>query len=134
MSGFERRVRRSPVRWSPRALCVLALLAGLLGMHGLVPGAAAPGHTHPAHHARAEALAAAGPGVCHDDGHGGGHLQHADPTCAAAAVSGPPVLPAPLAAPSVLPADQDALRAYPSGEPDGARAPPSLAELQLLRI
>jgi hypothetical protein len=128
-------------------VCVLGLLAGVLAMHGLAPGGA-PGHGHA--HARSgthahvlsgshahsgdhlRAGAPQGLHGCPDDG--GGHARHADPTCAAGAVSGGPVLPAPVLDPVPAAVRADALRAYAAEAPDGARAPPSLAELQLLRI
>ncbi|WP_234347604.1 DUF6153 family protein, partial [Streptomyces specialis] len=70
-------------RW---ALLVLAVLAGVLTMHGLpaaspatpgMPGGtvSAADHRHPCAHA--------------DEGHGG-HVQHADTTCAAGAGDGRP--------------------------------------------
>ncbi|WP_432075908.1 DUF6153 family protein [Streptomyces wuyuanensis] len=73
----------------------------------------------------------AGPGCSHTDG-GAAHLDHADGTCAAAGVGSPYAPPEPAAAlgspPSV---------ATPTGAgrtPSSGRAPPDLAELQLLRI
>ncbi|MFE1175221.1 DUF6153 family protein [Streptomyces sp. NPDC058773] len=117
-------------RW--RVLCVLGLLVGLLGMHGLGPA----GAVSPSVHGHRMTVVADAHAHCPGDGDcgGSGHLHHADPSCASAALHGPPVLPA--LAPSlgcpVPPAD-----ATGAGEPDkrdGGRAPPSLAELQLLRI
>ncbi|MFI8100894.1 DUF6153 family protein [Streptomyces sp. NPDC086023] len=67
-------------------------------------------------------------------GHGGGHLTHADATCAAAGTSHGPALPA------LVPVRLAPTGAGPGGPLDGAcadrggRAPPSLSELQLLRI
>ena len=66
---------------------------------------------------------------------GGSHMTHADATCASASVAGTPaVVP-------VLQPDVAACAEVPDGRtsgagsgPDGGRAPPSLAELQLLRI
>ncbi|MEN8652210.1 DUF6153 family protein [Streptomyces sp. 21So2-11] len=129
-------------------LLVLAVLTGLVAMHGLGPGAAVPVGAHAAatsHRASAagheKAIAFDAP--CHDgcihaddpsDGGRGGHAEHADATCAAAGTAGAPVLPAP----AVLPgrADTQAIPAH--GITPGAtacgRAPPSLSELQLLRI
>ena len=116
-----------------RAVCVLGLLVGLLGMHGL-----APGGVHSAH-APTTRMAATAPAEAHDgcsgEGHcGGGHVQHADATCASAALSGGPVLPGLVADPLVTSVPDDAVCSYTAEGPDGARAPPSLAELQLLRI
>ncbi|MGW3107610.1 DUF6153 family protein [Streptomyces sp. NPDC001100] len=72
-----------------------------------------------------------GPG----DGGCTGRVGHADPTCASASVAGAPVL-VPLLLPDVgecfEPAD---VGTSPFGSgPDGGRVPPSLSELQLLRI
>ncbi|MEU4133574.1 DUF6153 family protein [Streptomyces wuyuanensis] len=141
------------------ALLVLAVLAGVLGMHALtpsgVPGSraqahgavasvhtspvgAAPVHASPVHaspvHGRTvhdPSVPEAGPGCSHTDG-GADHLGHADGTCAAAGVGSPyaPPEPAPaLGAPPSVATPSGAGRTPPSG-----RAPPDLAELQLLRI
>ncbi|MFI8090936.1 DUF6153 family protein [Streptomyces sp. NPDC086080] len=125
---------RSPRgRW--RALLVLGLLAGLLGMHALSPGGAvAVGASH-----SSSVLAHAGMTmgsdeyVCHGDG-GGGHAEHADATCASGAVGTGPALPAPSpdSVGTLSPADSGPTAL--AGTPDGGRAPPTLAELQLLRI
>ncbi|MDN0194501.1 DUF6153 family protein [Streptomyces sp. S.PNR 29] len=126
----EQREQRPPSRWR-WALCVLGLLVGLLGMHGLAPGGAVAEHS-PTRSMTAVAMAHHG---CPDDGHcGGGHVQHADSTCAAGAVSGGPVLPALGPDPAPTAVCDEAVRTYPASAPDGARAPPTLAELQLLRI
>ncbi|MFV0136246.1 DUF6153 family protein [Streptomyces sp. HMX87] len=146
------RDRRPQTRWW-RAVSVLGLLAGLLGMHGLAPGGGGLPERSGAHdrsharahdltHAQGRARAHAGPAAvgahgraCADDGHGGGgHPRHADATCASGAVSGGPVLPALVPAPVPDGAAAETVRAHPAEAPDGARAPPSLAELQLLRI
>ncbi len=74
-------------------------------------------------------------GCSQNDGScGGGHLQHADAVCASGAVSDGPVLPAPVPDPVPVVVGDGIVRAYAADAPDGARAPPSLAELQLLRI
>ncbi|MFF3333399.1 DUF6153 family protein [Streptomyces sp. NPDC002888] len=132
MKSPEQHLVRPPVRrW--RALLVLGLLAGLLAMHALAPGGSGHEHAGP-QHMTAVAVSA------HDDcaGHGGdcggGHLHHADPTCVAAAVSGAPALPALVADPVAVPIHADTVCSYAAEAPDSARAPPSLAELQLLRI
>ena len=63
------------------------------------------------------------------------YAEHADPACASASVAG-----APLTAPVLLPdvaacAEPTNVRTAPNGSgPYGGRAPPSLPELQLLRI
>lgn len=127
----HQRPPRPPQRRSP-ALLVLAVLIGLLGMHALAPagGTGHPEHTHTVH---AGAVLDA-PGDC-PDGHCGGHqLHHADPTCASGAVSDDPQLPEPLAGPARAPEPCGDPRISAATAPDGARAPPTLAELQLLRI
>ncbi len=121
-------------------LLLFGLLAGLLGMHGLGPGGAvgAQGHASPAHHSHAvSGHAHAGTTgdefVCHGDDGGGGHAQHADATCASGAVGAGPVLPVPvLGAGAPVAAVDSPAGAFTASE--GGRAPPSLAELQLLRI
>jgi hypothetical protein len=65
---------------------------------------------------------------------GGGHLQHADAVCASGAVSDGPVLPAPVPDPVPVVVSDGTVHGYAADAPDSARAPPSLAELQLLRI
>ncbi|SOD88622.1 hypothetical protein SAMN06272765_5814 [Streptomyces sp. Ag109_G2-15] len=123
-----------PPRRRLRALFVLAVLAGLLGMHALGPG----GGTGHGEHARAAHTMVTV--IAHDDcpegaGHCGGHrMHHADPTCASGAVNGGPHLPALVPDPLAAPAPATDARACAVTAPDGARAPPSLAELQLLRI
>ncbi|WKD35983.1 DUF6153 family protein [Streptomyces xanthophaeus] len=131
-------------------LLVLAVLVGLVAMHGLGPGAVAasadaPGCAAAAHGAAvAHGMPAAGehtvrhdPAVRADGPAGdgsGGHIEHADATCAATGTAGAPVLPSPAAAPGGV-ADVPVLGAG-TGVSDavGGRAPPSLSELQLLRI
>lgn len=125
------RAPRAPLR-RPLGLLVLAVLAGLLGMHALAPvgGTGHPEHAHAAH----RGVVVDAPGDC-PDGHCGGHrMHHADPTCASGAVGDGPELPEPVAG-QVHPYEPCGdPRARALGAPDGARAPPSLAELQLLRI
>ncbi|MFF1275101.1 DUF6153 family protein [Streptomyces marokkonensis] len=118
-----------------RVLLVLGLLAGLLGMHALSPGGVVAADAHHSSFASAHAVAATGSDeyVCHGDS-GHGHAQHADATCAAGAVGTGPVLSAPLSdAVGTLP-PADSVRGVFATAPDGGRAPPTLAELQLLRI
>ncbi|WP_267886641.1 DUF6153 family protein [Streptomyces leeuwenhoekii] len=193
--GSEQHGRRPPA-WRWRAVCVLGLLAGLLGMHGLAPRGGLPDHTHtssahvaPAGHplassaaapltpasapgasvpasvssGSADSLAASVPAVpsgrgpepgpersappsspaaaaAHDgcgatDGDcGGGHVRHADTTCASGAVGGGPVLSALVADPVPPAVRAEGASSRVAEAPDGARAPPSLSELQLLRI
>lgn len=132
MHSTGQHTQQPPLRL--RALCVLAVLAGLLGMHALAPG----GGTGYAEHARAAhtKVAVLTQGDCpEDDGHCGGHrMHHADPTCASGAVNGGPQLPALVPDPVTAPAPTTDLSSGAVRAPDGARAPPSLAELQLLRI
>lgn len=121
-------------------LLVCALLLGLLAMHGLgpVPDAAASGHDRVpvVAHADDRTVMASMPGGC-DHGEGGctGHTNHADPTCASASVAGTPAV-VPVLLPDVVAcAEPQETRTSPAGSgPDGGRAPPSLSELQLLRI
>ncbi|MFC9463042.1 DUF6153 family protein [Streptomyces sp. NPDC056637] len=134
-------------------LLVGAVLLGLLGMHGLGPvPAGAYSEMHPAASSdmgmggAADAGDRAGPGQqgvkasasdsCdHGDGGCGGHMAHADPVCASASIAGPPAV-APALLPDVIacPARPDARTSSAGSGPDGGRAPPSLSELQLLRI
>ncbi|NWF24698.1 hypothetical protein HW130_00165 [Streptomyces sp. PKU-EA00015] len=128
-------------------LLVLAVLAGLTAMHGLGP-APAPAAAHAAaasHHAPAAGHdeAIAGDAACQDGcvhagdpagSRGGGHAEHADATCAATGTVGAPALPAP----AVLPGHAEVEAVLAHGVTPGAgacgRAPPSLSEVQLLRI
>ncbi|MGY1452804.1 DUF6153 family protein [Streptomyces sp. SS8] len=135
--------RRARVRV---VLLVLAVLTGLVAMHGLAPAGAtavpsasrsAPAAGH-AVSADAPAAAHGSPDTVADDacahpGHGtNGHPDHADATCAAVGISGPPPLPAPPAC-ALTPAQAPFAGRAPSAALSG-RAPPSLSELQLLRI
>jgi hypothetical protein len=129
-------------------VCVLGVLVGLLAMHGLAPGGLhAVGHDRTAGMAAsvaAPAMAGAEVGTgahvdvsaggCAEDGHCGGHARHADATCAAAKVMGAPVLAGPVADPVAVAVPGEAVRSVVRGDAEAARAPPSLAELQLLRI
>ncbi|MFD5649006.1 DUF6153 family protein [Streptomyces sp. NPDC127039] len=117
-------------------LLVLAVLAGVLGMHGLAPGAMPPGQAGAGHGMVMTAAAGvphAGGGCTHADGGSGHHLDHADGTCAAAGTGSaytPPALTGALRAAPAAPAPTGA---FP-GAPHDGRAPPDLSELQLLRI
>ncbi|MFD5103467.1 DUF6153 family protein [Streptomyces albidochromogenes] len=121
------------------ALLLPAVLGGLLAMHGLGPAAppepahalpdvrhAAPSHPHPP---VGEVCAHAG----HDGGGAGGHVEHADSTCAAGGTSGAPALPAPAPAGVAAFGAADGTAFLAAAAP-GGRAPPSLSELQLLRV
>ncbi|MFG2332370.1 DUF6153 family protein [Streptomyces sp. NPDC048604] len=138
-------------------LLVLVVLAGLLGMHALSPaqGAVRQGATdtvqagqpsgpgHHGHQAAAGHHGAAQPSEarhatdetlsCSHSPGSGGHLQHADATCSAAGVSAPYSPPALAAALADLPVTAAAVGTPPASTVSG-RAPPDLAELQLLRI
>ncbi|WP_254667812.1 DUF6153 family protein [Streptomyces griseus] len=70
----------------------------------------------------------------HDAGGEGGHPEHADSTCASGAVTGSPTLVGPQAlAIGDVPRPQESEPFSRSGT-EADRAPPSLAQLQLLRI
>ncbi|MFC5219264.1 DUF6153 family protein [Streptomyces coerulescens] len=131
------RAPRLPIPGPWRMLLLLGLLAGLFGMHGLGPGDVVAAHSAPGH---GHALAMSGPttamtdeAVCHGDGTSGGHAQHADPTCASGAVGTGPALPALVPDPAGAGVTGALDRRSPAAVPDGERAPPSLAELQILR-
>ncbi|MFB7297861.1 DUF6153 family protein [Streptomyces rubiginosohelvolus] len=116
-------------------LLVMAVLAGLLGMHALSPGGAPTGRSDAAHE-MAMAQEADAPhlsgGCSHTDG-GADHLDHADGTCAAAGIGfayAPPTLTSALM--DTLAACDPAVSMV--GPAEGCRAPPDLSELQLLRI
>ncbi|WP_308400730.1 DUF6153 family protein [Streptomyces sp. AS02] len=133
------RAPRLPMTGPWRTLLLLGLLAGLFGMHALGPGNAVAAGSTSSHHAHARAMAAAHmPGtadetVCHGGTTGGGHAQHADPTCASGAVGTGPVLPALLPDPAGNAVSGDPDGRSVAAAPEGGRAPPSLAELQILR-
>ncbi|MFE4451217.1 DUF6153 family protein [Streptomyces sp. NPDC056796] len=125
------------------ALLVLAVLSGLLAMHGLAPGIMAPEAGHAAmsgpssnttHTARAISTHRTGDACQHLTGTGtGGPMAHADATCAAAGISTSP------APPTLLPQPGDhtvtaVLPGWPATPAAAGRAPPDLAQLQLLRI
>ncbi|MGZ3100668.1 DUF6153 family protein [Streptomyces sp. H72] len=116
-------------------LLVMAVLAGVLGMHGLAPGAAPAAQKSADHEmvmVTADGVPHAGGGCAHTDG-GSSHLDHADGTCAAAGIGSAYTPPALTGAPlDALPASAPA--AVFSGSPHDGRAPPDLSELQLLRI
>ncbi|MFJ5030000.1 DUF6153 family protein [Streptomyces sp. NPDC088560] len=116
-----------------RVLLVLSVLVGLLGMHALGP---AGGAGHAEHGRSIHAVALTASDACAgDDGHcGGGLMHHADPTCASGAVTGGPQMPALVPDPVAAPAADVRPHSRAAARSEGARAPPSLAELQLLRI
>ncbi|MFC9652328.1 DUF6153 family protein [Streptomyces sp. NPDC056937] len=100
-----------------------------------VPASSEPASSVPAPSSHAMAAGTVDGDCAHQRHGGGGHLDHADATCAAAGVGAGPALPTSLA--SALPSGPldvpAALRQAP-GTATGDRAPPSLSELQLLRI
>ncbi|MGX9890203.1 DUF6153 family protein [Streptomyces sp. NPDC002276] len=112
-------------------------------MHGLGPvplAHPAPEHAVTATTAMSIATSvgerASTPDACdHDAGDCGSHMTHADATCASASVAGAPAV-VPLLVPDVAAWAQlpDTRGSLTGGGPDGGRAPPSLSELQLLRI
>ncbi|MBT2541792.1 hypothetical protein J7E99_14025 [Streptomyces sp. ISL-44] len=120
-------------------LLVFAVMASVLAMHGLGPGAT-PVRQHVCVHVAHSMVMAESVGVhqateaCSHTAGGSEHLHHADATCAAAGI-GAPYAPPPLAAATLDGAS--AAVALPGFVPESAetgRAPPDLAELQLLRI
>ncbi|WP_052479706.1 DUF6153 family protein [Streptomyces sp. AVP053U2] len=132
----------SPPMWWP-TLLVLGLLAGLFGMHGLAPGGATAvtgPHVSSGPHASSAAAhedmtgSVSAESVCHGGRDGSGHAQHADATCSSGAVGAGPALPAPLPDPTARAASSAGGHRSAATDPEGGRAPPSLAELQLLRI
>ncbi|MFF8831022.1 DUF6153 family protein [Streptomyces sp. NPDC015131] len=132
MSPHQHRTRVRPSAYR-RALLVLAVLAGVLAMHGLAPGpvttAAHHAHQRPGAHAPGDACVHAG----HGDGGATGHAEHADSTCAAGGISTAPA-PAPLLPGAVEPGAGSPHPAGPDGRAATGRGPPDLAMLQLLRI
>lgn len=145
---------RQPYRVAPiegarvrTVLLLLAVLSGLFAMHGLGPVSAdRPAHAAPrteaaANHpmqartpAPAVAPATGTVAACeHHDHDGDVHLGHADAACAAAGVGAGPGMPSLPSAVVARAAEEPGPRRMP-GAAVGARAPPSLSELQLLRI
>lgn len=126
-------------------LLVLAVLAGVVAMHGLGPmtSLASTGTVSAEPHRAAVAVGAPahadGEGGCdcsHVDDHGpggGGHAEHADETCAASGTGAAPALPAPAPSGALTPPATGTPTAVLAAASD-CRAPPSLSELQLLRI
>ncbi|WP_229924342.1 DUF6153 family protein [Streptomyces sulfonofaciens] len=152
MTGIHHPLRPvAGVRWM---LVVLAVLAGVIAMHGLSPsGAPASGrHTmmtvpvgpdSAVHRGgaqqvgerctrrHAEAMDAGGTAMVHA---GDTAMVHAGGTCAAGGTSAAYTPPAPLSA-SAVPTGPDPAERGATGPADVAgRAPPDLSELQLLRI
>ncbi|MFF9026731.1 DUF6153 family protein [Streptomyces iakyrus] len=133
-SPAQRAQRPALRRWY--VLGVLGLLAGLLGMHGLAPGGGLSQRAHVMQGHQGQ-MASASVSTTHLMPYlhcADGHVRHADATCASGAVGGGPVLPPLVPDPVPVGEGESAVRAYAVVDTDGARAPPSLAELQLLRI
>nr|WP_243275065.1 DUF6153 family protein [Streptomyces albus] len=120
-----------------RAVLVALLLAGLLGMHGLgsVPAPGDAGHhgTVRAAQHRMTTSDRAQDRACHG-GVPARHSAHADDLCVAAGTSGAPALPALAVSPLPLAGPPPRRQVSAPREAEGGRAPPSLSELQLLRI
>ncbi|MFJ1566511.1 DUF6153 family protein [Streptomyces erythrochromogenes] len=138
-------------RTAPRVLMrltmmlVLALTVGLLGMHALGPASALPSPVTVAFEHASHRVTAAHAGShhrCPDDHHDTGrHIRHTDTMCASASLPGAPGVTAPDNVPltGTEHGDADAVAPVPNllsaaCEAVGKRGPPSLAELQLLRI
>lgn len=118
-------------RWL--VLLVMAVLAGVLGMHALAPGGAPAVHAKAGHEMVQAVNASHASAGCSHAHHEPGHLDHADGTCSAAGVGSP------YAPPALTVAAVDAPAASPLSETapvsaEAGRAPPDLSELQLLRI
>ncbi|MFE5724476.1 DUF6153 family protein [Streptomyces erythrochromogenes] len=133
--------RRPSARGAALLVLVLAVLTGILGMHALgpapAPALASAAVSVGAHHAEAgghgaPAVEQAGEDCSHPAG-GSGHAEHADATCAAAGVASAYAPPALAEALVGLPGVSSSDASEPVAAA-GARAPPDLAELQLLRI
>ncbi|MEU9378823.1 DUF6153 family protein [Streptomyces sp. NPDC048255] len=114
-------------------LLVLAVLAGVLAMHGLGPRPVPLAAAHPAAHAVHPAPGLHGDADCSHPADGPEHLDHADGTCAATGVGSAYAPPPLLAAVDEALPGAALLGAAPAATRTG-RAPPDLSELQLLRI
>lgn len=126
---------RRPLAGRLFVLLVMAVLAGVLGMHGLAPGvvaAAQPGAGHEMATAAVDGVPHADGGCTHTDG-GPGHLEHADGTCAAAGTGSAYTPPAQAGEVAQVPGTDARTAAALASSEDG-RAPPDLSQLQLLRI
>lgn len=132
---------RSTVSRARRVLLVLALVTGVLAMHGLSPSGMPSAGQHimtapmvaAGHHASSAHASDCTCARLSDAGHGGMAMDHAG-TCAAGSTEGSYLPPALSPSPTVCgePAAV-ALRQRIAGTTHG-RAPPDLSELQLLRI
>ncbi|MFD6150586.1 DUF6153 family protein [Streptomyces sp. NPDC060243] len=133
MAAVSRPLRRA--LHGPPVL-LLAVLLGLLAMHGLPGAVPHPAATRPSpstatrHHAFAQG-AHRSPAACPEESRG--HLAHADATCAAAGTAGTYTPPAPGSAPLLTAPPACGAAGAVTGE-GACRAPPDLSRLQLLRI
>ncbi|MGW5361939.1 DUF6153 family protein [Actinopolymorpha pittospori] len=120
---------------------LLLVVTGVVAMHGLGPVVMADhqsGMSVPAASAHTSTMPGAfehvrPTGGCDVPHHDGGHADHVDAMCSAAGVAGAPALPA-LVPIMVDGVSFQPLKAWPAGPENAGRAPPSLSELQLLRI
>ncbi|MCZ4121735.1 DUF6153 family protein [Streptomyces sp. H39-S7] len=133
MIGQAGSVRPQP-RLRPFVLLVFAVIVGVLAMHALgATGPQMPEHGMPA--TGTHAAAAPPIGDCPYDSHGcDGRAHHADVTCASGALDGAMALADPALAATCLTFSSEVAAPLLYGTADGGRAPPTLAELQLLRI
>ncbi|MFJ5708639.1 DUF6153 family protein [Streptomyces sp. NPDC093105] len=115
-------------------LLVIAVLTGLVAMHGLGSASPLPAGAALPHSAHQTVTAAAAPPcACHDVSSTDRHVGHADQMCMSGAVAGAVFVPA---LPACSPGGIDTAASPPlpvSYEPSGGRSPPTLAQLQLLR-
>jgi len=123
-----------------RAVLVLLVLAGVLAMHAFAFGSSvpAPMGTAPGHSAVAvhdQTMGHADSECPHPCGGGsGGHLDHADPTCTADGLATTYTPPTPAAAGVGTVSGAAVVLGRPGPAAVACRAPPDLAQLQLLRI
>ncbi|WP_346158768.1 DUF6153 family protein [Streptomyces roseiscleroticus] len=128
-----------PARW---VWLVLAVVAGVLGMHALSPAGMPAAGRHdmtmsvqlPGHHSTLAPDAGDGCRHMSDTGSGGMVMDHAAGTCAADGISTAYVPPALLPALAARLAPAAAACRGPAARTADGRAPPDLSELQLLRI
>lgn len=127
LMSSQRPSAASPVRaGAGPTLMALAVLIGLMAMHGLAPGTATPYAPSGTEHAMASAAATgAQPDVEHAHPGQGGHAEHADAECAAGGVASAPPL-SPRHSPSCRPAPRARRSRAPSWTSpagDGPRHP-----------
>ncbi|WP_130345903.1 DUF6153 family protein [Herbihabitans rhizosphaerae] len=131
MSGAQQHDRRTG--WRPGALGLLigAVIAGIIGMHGLSPGL--PALPAPAHHGSAPSVTHSG--EC-DSGDCGGHSTHLGPECQSGALNhtAPVVLDLALDSAVCAPRHVRPATAAVDAARGSGRGPPSLSQLSILRI